>query len=109
MSTIRIADLKHRVRLEEPVRASDEGGGGTVTWSLVAEFWAAIVARQGLEQSESDALRAKVTHTIYCRHRDDVLPTHRLVFGARIFEIKSVLTLDDTKRFLKLTCEEVVA
>ncbi len=106
---IRISDLKHRVRLEQPVRVDDGGGGGTVTWALVAEFWAAVVATSGRERSVSDALIADVNHTIYCRYREDIGPTHRLVLGARVFEIRSVLNLDDNKQFLKLGCEEVVA
>lgn len=107
-SDIRISDLKHRVRLEQPVRVGDGGGGDEVTWTGVAEFWAAVVPVSGRERLEFDALSAETLHTIYCRYREDVRLSHRLVLGLRVFEIRSVLNMDDDKRFLKLSCEEVV-
>ncbi len=109
MRDVRIADLKHRVRLEESVRVGDGGGGGSVSWVLIAEFWASVVPQSGREQLESDALSAETMHSIYCRYRADIGPSHRLVMGTRVFEIRSVVNVDDHKRFLKLRCEEVVA
>jgi len=108
-SEIRISDLKHRVRLEQPVRVDDGGGGGAITWVLVAEFWAAVVPMSGREGLEADALSADIAHIIYCRYRDDVELTYRLVLGSRIFEIRSIANMNDAKRFLKIECEEVVA
>jgi len=109
MTNIRIADLKHRVRLEQPVRVDDGGGGGSISWALVTEIWASVVPQSGREQLESDALNAETVHTIYCRYRADVSPANRLVMGTRTFKIRSVLNIDDDKRFLKIRCDEVVA
>ena len=108
MTRLRIADLKHRVRLEAPVRSGDGGGGGSLAWVQVAEFWAAVTPVSGGEQLFSESLRAKVTHTIYCRYRTDVRVTQRIVLGPRIFEIRSVENKDDDKVFLKLRCEELL-
>jgi len=42
-----ISDLRHRVTLQDKVRADDDGGGGTVEWIDEGTFWAHVAPLSG--------------------------------------------------------------
>lgn len=107
MKLPRIADLCHRVRIEAPQRTDDDGGGASVTWQLVDEVWAHVRSLSGGERQDAEQVTARTSVEIVCRHRADIGPTHRVVWNARIFEIKAVLDHVHDRRFLILNCEEV--
>lgn len=106
MNRPRIGALRHRVLLEAPVRVADGGGGATVTWTPVAEIWAGIEPITGGEGVLGEGLAGRVSHEIAVRHRSGVGPHMRFRFGARIFEIKAVLDVDERRRMLRCQCRE---
>jgi SPP1 family predicted phage head-tail adaptor len=102
----RIGALRHRVVLERPVRAADDGGGAAETWEPVATLWAAVAARSGKEELFADRVSGERRVNVIIRHRDDVVPGQRFRFGARRLDIRAVLDEDGRRRFLKCNCEE---
>lgn len=106
MSTVKIADLRHRVLVEEPVRTPDGGGGAIQTWSPIAEVWAAIRPLNGSERVVADTIAGRITHEIWIRWREGVGPHLRLRYGSRIFDLLSVLDVDEQHRFLRCLVEE---
>ncbi|WP_170984395.1 phage head closure protein [Rhodoligotrophos defluvii] len=98
----RIGKLRHRLRLERPVRVSDGTGGAEVTWQPVAAVWAAVEPVRFENGVKAEKISAAVTHRITIRYRDDVSTDMRLIAGTRIFEIDSVR--DDAERRRHLTC-----
>lgn len=108
MTVIPIGELSHRVRLEQPERTPDAAGGATVVWSLVAEVWAALRPLSGSETVAADGLTGRVSHEIWIRHRDGVVPEMRFVEGTRHFDIRAVIAAGGRKRFLKCLAEERV-
>jgi SPP1 family predicted phage head-tail adaptor len=104
-----LSELSHRVRIEAPVRTPDDAGGATLTWALQAEAYAAIRDVSGHESLDHDRLAGHVTHSIWFRHRTDLTTTHRLMFGVRRFDIRSVLDRDGRRRFLECLCEEITS
>jgi len=106
MNAITIGKLRHRLRLEAPNRTGDGGGGAAVTWSLVAEVWAAFQPFVGAEREEHDGLKARVSHEVWIRHRDDVRPDMRFVMGTRVFEILAALDIEGRARWLRCLTEE---
>ena len=102
----RIGALRHRVVLERPVRAADEGGGAAETWEPVAELWAMIESRSGKEAVEADRVSGSRKLDVTIRHRDDVTPGMRFRLGDRQLEIRAVLGEDGRRRWLKCDCEE---
>lgn len=103
---VTIGDLRHRVRIEAASRVSDGGGGATVSWTTVAEVWAAIWPRASDEVFQSDRVAGKATHDIWIRHRSDVKPEMRIVLGTRQFDIRGAIDIEDRIRWLKCPCEE---
>lgn len=108
MSLPLIGEMRHRLRLEAAVRTPDGGGGATVSWGLVAEVWGAVVPLSGSERAEADGLKGRVTHEIVIRYRPGVLPELRFTFGARVFDIRTVLDVSERRRFLRCLVEEKV-
>ena len=106
MSGVTIGDLSHRLRLEEPVRVADDGGGASESFAPIAEIWAAVRARAGSERLVADGLAGHATHEVWIRFRADVTPPQRFVEGDRILDIRAALDVDGRRRWLRCLCEE---
>jgi len=103
---VAIGDLRNRVAIERAVRTSDGGGGFAVTWELVVEVWAAIIARGAGEALELDRVAGTATHDIWIRYRTGILPEMRMRMGGREFDIRGVIDPDERRRWLKCVVEE---
>lgn len=106
MTDMKIGELRHRMRLEVVSRTSDGAGGADETWSLVAELWASLKPLSGQEGLEADRVAGHVTHEVVVRYRPGVVPAMRLVLGARVFDVRAVLDIDERRRFLRCLVEE---
>jgi SPP1 family predicted phage head-tail adaptor len=100
------SDLRHRLRLEQIERVSDESGGFTETWAPVATLWCDLRPLEGVETVEADRLAGRVSHEISLRYRPGVVPAMRFGKGTRVFHIVSVINVDEQNRWLKCLCEE---
>jgi SPP1 family predicted phage head-tail adaptor len=105
MKSPRIGALRERLALQAPARIGDGGGGADVTWSTIAEVWAAVRPVTGEERLRADAVSGRVTHQVWIRHRADVVPAMRFTLGARILDIVAVLDAGRRDHLLCL-CEE---
>lgn len=107
MSTqITIGDLRTRLTLEAPSRASDGGGGSSVSWTTVAEVWAAVRPTAGGEDYALDRVAGRISHEIVIRHRTDMRPEMRFKSGTRVFDIRAVFDPDGRGRWTKCLAEE---
>jgi len=109
VSVVTLAAMRERVVLEEPVAVADGAGGSIVSWVEVAEVWAAIRPRGANEGVDAGGIGGRVTHDITIRFRDGVVAPRRFRIGARLFDIKSVIDVENAHRFLKCLVEERVA
>jgi SPP1 family predicted phage head-tail adaptor len=105
-SSIKVGDLRRRVTIERPVRASDGGGGATVTWTLVAEVWAALWPRLADESVTLDRVAGQATHDMWIRYRTGITPEMRVTFGTRVFDIRGVIDVEDRNKWLRCPLEE---
>jgi SPP1 family predicted phage head-tail adaptor len=103
---MRIAELRERLVLQEPVRTADGGGGTVVTWADVVEVWAEVKPRTGGETFAADRVSGRVSHEIVIRHREGVCPEMRFTRGARVFELRAVFDEANDRRFLTCLAEE---
>lgn len=92
--------------IEVPIETPDGAGGQAIVWTPLATVWAEIRPQQARETVNAHQVEARTTHIIRIRHRADVLPTMRVVFGARVFAIHGVLDDGERRRYLHLLCEE---
>lgn len=105
---MRIGSLRHRITIQKFDKVDDGGGGYEETWVAVATVSASVSPLQGKERYEAQQIQSSLSHKIKMRYRDGILPTMRVLFGARIFNIISVIDPDERHRELDLLCEEVI-
>lgn len=105
-SQIEIGDLRHRVRIERAVRLPDGGGGWVMSWTHVADVWAAIWPRSTGEDLTLDRVASRARHEVWMRHREGIVPEMRLRLGTRTFDVRGVLDVEERGRWLKCIVEE---
>lgn len=106
MRELRIADLRHRVTLEEVSYLDDGGGGAQEVWTALGVMWAHIKPVSGSEDYEAERERGEKRYELYMRYRADISPKHRFRYDGRIFEIIATLNLDQRSRWLKCDLRE---
>lgn len=105
----KIADLRHRIKIESLSRAADGQGGWTETWTHFAETWAKISPKSAREIYFSQRIQQNVSHEIVIRNLDGLTSEMRIVFGTRIFQIRGIKRENEEKWFIYIDAEEGVA
>ncbi len=100
--------LRHRITIEAPVESQGSDGSTLTTWETFAEAWASIEPLIGREYFAQQREQAAVSHKIRMRHRPGITHQMRVSWGARLFEIESVLNIGERNREIVLMCKEVV-
>ncbi len=105
---MRAGELRHRITIQQATETPSTSGAITQTWSTVATVWAAIEALSGREAFAAQQVNAQVSSRIRIRYRAGITPKMRIVFGARTFNIESVMDMESRRRELQLLVSEVV-
>lgn len=79
------------------------------TWSNVAQVWASIVNKNGLQALKADQPVSIVQSSIRIRYRADVTASMRVVHGATVYEIMAALPDLSSRKWLDLVCQVVPA
>lgn len=106
MRPARIGAMRHRIRIERPVRTPDGGGGASIAWRRYCDAWAEIEPVSGGEGVVADGLKGRVSHAFRIRYRPGITPAMRALLGSRRFDIRAVLDIDERRRFARLLVEE---
>lgn len=102
----RAGDLNQRVTLQSATEAPDAVGQSVKTWTTVSKLWARITPVGGGESVSGKQVVADASHAVTIRHRDDVTPRMRLLWGSRVLEIAAVDDPDGLRTDLVLSCRE---
>lgn len=100
--------LRHRVTIQQLVKADDGYGGIVETWQDVATVWATVEPLRGSERYRAQQVQSELTHKVTMRYRPGVKPQMRLLYGDRVLEIEAVIDVEERHRWLELLCSEVV-
>jgi SPP1 family predicted phage head-tail adaptor len=109
MAQIPIGAMRQRISLQAAVEVPDGAGGVARTYAGVATLWAAFEPLAAGVNLTGEAPGNRTAHRVTLRWRDDVTTGHRVVAGARTFEIRSLFDPDGRKRVLVLTVESVTS
>jgi SPP1 family predicted phage head-tail adaptor len=102
---MRSGPLRHQIVIEEVTETRDSYGGVVETWSTFATVWASVGPIIGREYFASQQVQSEVTHKIRIRYLSGVTTKMRVAFDSRVFNIESVLNVDerDTEMVLMVT------
>ena len=103
---MRIGKLRHIGTIEKHSNTTDEAGGVTKTWTEFKKVWCDIKPLNGNEKYVSQEKHATATHQVIVRFTKGIDTKMRLVSRGRIFEIKSVLNVNEQDKMLQLVVEE---
>jgi SPP1 family predicted phage head-tail adaptor len=105
---IRAGDLRHRISIEKRSSAQDASGGQLLAWASFASVRASVEPLVGREWESAQQRTARVTTRFRVRYLAGVLPSMRIVWDGRFFDVKDVLQVRGIHHELVIMAEEVV-
>lgn len=101
--------LKEPLAIQRKTMVPDGMGGQVVTWVTLANIRGDVRPMSGREALHGMQLQASVTHRIYIRYRADITAADRLMMRGQPLQIRSVINLELSDRWLELMCDAGVA
>jgi len=105
---MRAGSLDKKVIIEKQSEGSDDFGEVTNTWESYASTYVSILPLRGREYFSSKGVKSEVSHKIELRYMDGIDSSMRIVYGARVFEIESVINIREKNKTLEIMATEVV-
>lgn len=99
---------RRRVEIQQALETRNELGEPELTWSKVTEAHAAIVRLRGREYFAGQQSKAEADVRITIGYQPNIAAKMRVTDGDRLFDIESVIDIDDRNRTLELMCKEAV-
>ena len=84
-------DMRWRIEFQSASLTYDETNAPIETWATVSTRWADVKALSAGERVAANSLQAEVTHQIVIRNGFDVLPSYRIKWGSKLFNVNSVV------------------
>ena len=98
--------LNHLVTVERRGNAQDEAGQARESWYSQGQAWASIRPISGREFFAASGERAEITHSMILRHGTPLQPRDRITYNGRVFDVISVMNVDERNRYLKAMATE---
>lgn len=99
----------HSIKIQEFVEEVDEYGTPIGSgWQDVMAVWASIEPIRGREYIQLQNTQAELTTRIRMRYRPGITPAMRVLYQDRVFDIQSVIDINERRRYLELMCIEKV-
>jgi len=105
---MRAGKLRNTIAIEQVAETQDADGSVIESWSTFASAQASIEPISGREYFAAQTTQADVTHRISLRYLAGVMPKMRVKYGSRIFDILSVININERNRELQLMCRESI-
>jgi len=105
------ARLRNKVIIQAYTDTIDAAGGPSGTWSNFITRWAAVVPLNGAEYFSSQQLGVDVNVRIRLRFdslAQTITPKHRVLWGSRTFDIKTVINPQEKNKEIILMCGEAL-
>jgi SPP1 family predicted phage head-tail adaptor len=99
--------LRELVTVQQRISTQDPYGQAVDAWSEVAKTWASVQPLRGNERFTAAQTKAAIDTKVTMRFRNDVMPgRNRILFGARVLDVESVINIDERDRTIEILCKE---
>jgi SPP1 family predicted phage head-tail adaptor len=105
---VKIGKLRHRITIEQAAENQEPDGSVIEMWSIYATAQASIEPVSGREYFVAQSTQADLNHRISLRYVPGITPKMRVNYGSRIFDILSVINVNERNRELQLMCRESI-
>jgi SPP1 family predicted phage head-tail adaptor len=105
---MRSGPLRHKVTIRTYTKSRDSYGAEVETWADFAEVWASVEPLIGREYMASKQISAEVSHKIRMRYIPGLLPTMKILWGAREFEVVSIMDVQERNQEIIIMATEDV-
>lgn len=102
-----LGKLRHRITLQSKAVVKDIEGITKETWTDLATVWAAIEPLRGREYFQAAAVNQENTVRFRIRYRPGITSSMRVKYRSRLFDIKSIIDIEERHVELHLMCQEV--
>lgn len=97
---------RHKITIEQYSEDVDDYGQAIKTWTTHAQPFAAVEPLNGNELFASSQYNAKVTTRIRFPYQSGVIPSMRIQYGGRLFNIESSINPGERGKEIVLMCSE---
>ena len=104
---MRASTLNTRITIQQQSTTQDALGQPVNTWTDVANCWADVRHKSGVETIKGDTITSVVKASIRIRYRSDVTTAMRVVVGLIKYNIQAVLPDVAKREYVDLACEVV--
>ena len=107
---MRAGPLRKRVTIQQKTVTRDAYGAEVIAWATYMSGWASVEPLQGREYLEAQQVQAGVSTRVRMRVQPGkrVTPGMRAQYDGRIFNIISVIDVNEAGEELQLMCDEQV-
>ena len=105
---MRAGGLRQRVTIQDKSASKNTYGEEVITWADFAKVWAAVEPLRGREFLDGKMITAEVSTRIRIRYRSGITPEMRVEFGSIVYDIHSIIHLEEREREIHLMCQEIL-
>ena len=105
---LRIGPLNKRITIEQVTETRDSYGAVVEAWGVFAVVNASVSPLVGREYIAAKQISADVTHKIRLRYLSGITPKMRISWDGRIFDIESILNVDECNREMVIMAREII-
>lgn len=98
--------LRHYITIEQKTVTRDSYGAEVVTWATFVQVWADIRPLSGRELFAAQAAQSEITGKIIMRYIAGVVPSMRISYQGKYYDIKAVIDPELRHRELQLLVSE---
>ncbi len=109
MMNTRAGKLRHQITIQQQTTDQDVHGQTIETWTTFATVRASVEPLRGKEYFSVEQEYAQVDTRIRIRYSAGILPKMRVLFGSKLYDIKSVINVEERNFHMELMCEELVS
>tara|TARA_Y100000996_G_scaffold348282_1_gene286831 strand:- start:7831 stop:8169 length:339 start_codon:yes stop_codon:yes gene_type:complete len=111
MGQFSVGAMREQVTVQNQTRTADGAGGYSETLVTNFKTFASVKTKIGREQVKQGQLQDRKQFEFVIRYRSDknITAANRILWGTRVFQVRSVVNYNERNKYYVITAEENVA